>query len=160
MILEKNNNINNNIQINEIEINDNNNIEIYPKNKNILTLSPSAKKTKKVKKKKKKRKSIIDNQNDPPTESVQDAIQNIKPNNNIKKKNNNEKQNGNINDNEIPLNEGREGEINKIKNSNRPFGNLKFNNKNARSHNRNEISKGQFSMQKDQTDRGLLKSNI
>ena len=157
----KNNNINNNIQINEIEINDNNNnIEIYPKNKNILTLSPSTKKTKKVKKKKKKRKSIIDNQNDPPTESVQDAIQNIKPNNNIKRKNNNEKQNGNINDNEIPLNEGREGEINKIKNSNRPFGNLKFNNKNARSHNRNEISKGQFSMQKDQTDRGLLKSNI
>ena len=57
------------------------------------------------------------------------------------------------------LNEGRD-DINKIKNSSKPFGNIKFNNRNVKNQNRAEISKGQFSIQKDQTDRGLLKSNL
>ena len=61
---------------------------------------------------------------------------------------------------EINLNEGKQGEINKIKNSTKPFGNIKFNNRVVKNHGRNEISKGQYSMQKDQTDRGLLKSNL
>ena len=55
---------------------------------------------------------------------------------------------------------GGENEINKIKNTNKPFGNIKFNNRVVKSHNRNEISKGHYSMQKDQTDRGLLKNNL
>ena len=63
-------------------------------------------------------------------------------------------------ENVINLNEGKQGEINKIKNSTKPFGNIKFNNRVVKNHGRNEISKGQYSMQKDQTDRGLLKSNL
>ena len=152
-------NNNNKIRISDIEINDNKNIEIYPNNKNILTISPTKKRKKVIKKKKKKRKNIIENNVEPPTESAQEGIPIINPNNSYKnKKSNNDNVNGNIK-NGIYLNEGREGEINKIKN-NRPFENIKFNNKNTRSQNRNEVSKGQFSMQKDQTDRGLLKSNL
>ena len=155
-----NSNNNNKIQINEIELNDNKNIEIYPSNKNVLTLSPSSKKHKKsLKKKKKKRKSVIDNNIESPTETAQEGIQIIKPNNSYKNNDKGNKENGNVNENGIYLNEGKEGEINKIRN-NRPFGNIKFSTKNARSHNRTDISKGQFSMQKDQTDRGLLKSNL
>ena len=63
-------------------------------------------------------------------------------------------------ENVINLNEGKQCEINKIKNSTKPFGNIKFNNRVVKNHGRNEISKGQYSMQKDQTDRGLLKSNL
>ena len=63
-------------------------------------------------------------------------------------------------ENVINLNEGKQGEINKIKNSTKPFGNIKLNNRVVKNHGRNEISKGQYSMQKDQTDRGLLKSNL
>lgn len=41
----------------------------------------------------------------------------------------------------------------------KPFSNIRFNNRNVRN-NKNDISKGQLSMQRDQTDRGLLKSNL
>ena len=105
------------------------------------------------------RKSVIDNNIESPTETAQEGIQIIKPNNSYKNNDKGNKENGNVNENGIYLNEWKEGEINKIRN-NRPFGNIKFSTKNARSHNRTDISKGQFSMQKDQTDRGLLKSNL
>ena len=41
-------------------------------------------------------------------------------------------------ENVINLNEGKQGEINKIKNSNKPFGNIKFNNRVVKNHGRNE----------------------
>ena len=156
--------VNTKVDINDVDLNDEKNIEIYP-NKNVVSVSPSPKKKKKVIKKKKKKQ---DNANEfklnSPTEPAQEAIP-IKVNTNKKKKNSKDNDNGNenannIKDNEINLNEGKQGEINKIKNSTKPFGNIKFNNRVVKNHGRNEISKGQYSMQKDQTDRGLLKSNL
>ena len=46
-----------------------------------------------------------------------------------------------------------------LRGSGRPFASIKFNTRNGKNNNRNEISKVQLSMQRDQTDRGLLKSN-
>jgi hypothetical protein len=153
-------NNNNNDNVDDI-LNNNKNIEIYPKSQTILNLSPKSKKKKKiVKKKKKKQENLIDNKIDSPTEPAQEPTPNSKVITNKKKKHNNENnENGDININEIKLGEGREGEVIKIKNSAKPFGNIKFNNRNVKNNNRNEISKGQFSM-RDQTDRGLLKSNL
>ena len=154
-----NNKINND---NELDLNDENNIEIYP-GKNIISLSPNQKKKKKVVKKKKRRKSVKDVKLDSPTEPFPETIP-IKLSTNKKKKINKENEDENLNqknnNNEININMGGENEINKIKNTNKPFGNIKFNNRVVKSHNRNEISKGHYSMQKDQTDRGLLKNNL
>ena len=149
--------VNTKVDINDVDLNDEKNIEIYP-NKNVVSVSPSPKKKKKVIKKKKKNNANEFKLNSP-TEPAQEAIP-IKVNTNKKKKNSKDNDNGNenannIKDNEINLNEGKQGEINKIKNSTKPFGNIVVKN-----HGRNEISKGQYSMQKDQTDRGLLKSNL
>jgi len=94
-----------------------------------------------------------------PTEPALEQTPSIKVSTNKKKKQYNNENNENGDINEINLNEGREGDVNKIKNSAKPFGNIKFNNRNVKSSNRNEVSKGQFSM-RDQTDRGLLKSNL
>jgi phospholipid-transporting ATPase len=151
--------INNNDNIDDI-LNDNKNIEIYPKDQTVLNLSPKSKKKKKVvKKKKKKTENLIDNKMESPTEPALEQTPSIKVTTNKKKKQNNNENNENGDINEINLNEGREGDVNKIKNSSKPFGNIKFNNRNVKSINRSEISKGQFSM-RDQTDRGLLKSNL
>ena len=149
-----------------MDLNDEKNIEIYP-NKNVVSVSPSQKKKKKViKKKKKKQENVNEFKLDSPTEPAQEAIP-IKVNTYKKPKNSKDNVNvngneiaNNIKDNVINLNEGKQGEINKIKNSTKPFGNIKFNNRVVKNHGRNEISKGQYSMQKDQTDRGLLKSNL
>lgn len=46
-----------------------------------------------------------------------------------------------------------------LRSSERPFGNIKFSSRNVKTNNRNEISKTQL-YQRDQTDRGLLKSNL
>ena len=156
--------VNTKVDINDADLNNEKNIEIYP-NKNVASLSPSQKKKKKViKKKKKKQDNVNDFKLDSPTEPAQEAIP-IKVSTNKKKKTIRDNVNGNenannIQDNEINLNEGKKGEIVKIKNSTKPFGNIKFNNRVVKNHGRNEISKGQYSMQKDQTDRGLLKSNL
>ena len=158
--------VNTKVDINDVDLNDEKNIEIYP-NKNVVSVSPSQKKKKKViKKKKKKQENVNEFKLDSPTEPAQEAIP-IKVNTYKKPKNSKDNVNvngneiaNNIKDNVINLNEGKQGEINKIKNSTKPFGNIKFNNRVVKNHGRNEISKGQYSMQKDQTDRGLLKSNL
>ena len=146
--------------IDNIDLNDDNNIEIYSKNKELPNSSSSSqKKKKKVIKKKKKKTEILNNIIDsPPKEPSQELNPNTKIVNKKKKDNFNNDENGS-NHNEMILNEGRD-DINKIKNSSKPFGNIKFNNRNVKNQNRAEISKGQFSIQKDQTDRGLLKSNL
>jgi len=79
---------------------------------------------------------------------------------NQKKKKTSDNSDNENNNNGLNLMEGKE-EMNIMKNSSKPFSNIKFNNnRNTRLHNRNENSKVQFSLQKDQTDRGLLKSNL
>ena len=145
--------------IDNIDLNEHNNVEIYSKKiEPSNSSSSSQKKKKKVIKKKKRKTEIINNKNDSPKEPSQELNSNIKFSNKKKKDISDNNENGN-NHIDIILNEGRE-EINKIRNSTKPFGNIKFNNRNVRNHNRSEISKGQFSIQKDQTDRGLLKSNL
>ena len=150
--------INSKIDIKEIGLSEEKNVEIFPK-KNKISLSPTTKKKKKViKKKKKKQENVNGFKLDFPTEPQQEAIP-IKVSAN-KKKNIKDNENGNENIiHNTNLNDGAEVEINKIKNSTKPFGNIKFNNKVVKNQGRNDISKGQYSMQKDQTDRGLLKSN-
>ena len=131
-----------------IQINDNKNVEIYSNNNNnILSLSPSPsgiKKKKKIiiKKKKKISHDLVENQNE---EKCVKTVTN--------------KQNINQEVNGISLNEGREGQMINLRGSGRPFASIKFNTRNGKNNNRNEISKVQLSMQRDQTDRGLLKSN-
>ena len=101
----------------------------------------------------------------------QDEIPNIKlSNNKIKRKNidtKNDEINVDINNyestqknwNESNIGGDNNIEIKKIKTNMKPFSNIRFNNRNVRN-NKNDISKGQLSMQRDQTDRGLLKSNL
>ena len=78
----------------------------------------------------------------------------------------NENENIEIKNNNSVINENKGIEINRIKgntnSSNKPFSNIKFNSRNTRNINlnRNDSFKGQFSLQKDQTDRGLLKSSV
>ncbi len=182
-----NNNMNKKTEIlikNEIdnEIDNNKGIQVHPMNINInvnnSSLSSSKKMKKKVikKKKKKKNESIGGNKfGDALTDQAQsaDIIQNMKSNTiNKKKKINdyNEKENENenieIKNNNSVINENKGIEINRIKgntnSSNKPFSNIKFNSRNTRNINlnRNDSFKGQFSLQKDQTDRGLLKSSV
>ena len=160
-------NINNNeigkiktIKISNNDLIDNKNIEIYPSNENnVLTLSTSTKKKKKIivkkKIKKKKNKNIIENKD---KFQVGTALSNkvvISKKIRLTKNSDNENKNENI----INLKDEKEGETNGIGFSGKPFENIKFNNKNSRNNNRNEISKG-FSLQKDQTDRELLKSSL
>ena len=115
-----------------------------------------------TKRKKKKKKSQINNINFSQN-PIQESNQYISNNNdiNINQKNNiYNNENTNVHNNGIDMNEEKKGEIGQIKQSNRPFGNIKFNNRiSNKNHNRNDISKGQLYMQKDQTDRSLLKSN-
>ena len=173
--IDKNNNkeLNDNININDngydnkkIEIsnnafNDNKNMQIYPVNKNETSLSQSKKVKKKIiKKKKKKRNSIADSKIDSSLDPSNDAIINNKLGSNQKKKKTSDNSDNENNNNGLNLMEGKE-EMNIMKNSSKPFSNIRFNNnRNTRLHNRNENSKVQFSLQKDQTDRGLLKSNL
>jgi hypothetical protein len=151
------------------------NVQIFPidnKQYNNTINSISDKKKKKIVKKKKKKldNNLIDNKVDSIIYNPQDEISNIKiTNNKIKRKNidsNNDNLNIDINNYESTqknLNENIGGdnniEVKKIKNNMKPFSNIRFNNRNVKN-NRNDISKGQLSMQRDQTDRGLLKSNL
>jgi soluble P-type ATPase len=151
------------------------NVQIFPidnKQYNNTINSISDKKKKKIVKKKKKKldNNLIDNKVDSIIYNPQDEISNIKiTNNKIKRKNidsNNDNLNIDINHYESTqknLNENIGGdnniEVKKIKNNMKPFSNIRFNNRNVKN-NRNDISKGQLSMQRDQTDRGLLKSNL
>ena len=146
------------LEISNNYLKDEKNIEVYPVDKNVISVSPTKKVKKKIiKKKKKKRNSITDFKIDPPTEPAQDIALNIKFSNTYKKKrssviSDNDNNNNNLNN--------KTEEVNKIKISTKPFNNIKFsNNRNTKFSNRNEISKGQYYLQKDQTDRGLLKSN-
>ena len=150
--------INNEINIenkgDNIEVKNKKNVEVYASNnsKDILVLSPSSNKKKKkviVKKKKKKVSNEIENKVDSQEKQV------IYETPKIKKKSQN-KQNVNQEINGFNLNEG--GEVN-LRSSERPFGNIKFSSRNVKTNNRNEISKTQL-YQRDQTDRGLLKSNL
>ena len=114
-------------------LNDGNNIQIYVSNKcnNILQTTKKVVKKKIVKKKKKKKTINIDKSVGPSQELGPNAATTI-------------------------MNGGKE-ETNQIKN-NKVFNNIKFNNNrnNTKINSRNEISKGQLSSQKDQTDRSLL----
>ena len=162
-------NINNNeikkiktIKIDSNELIDDKNIEIYPNNnKNIL--SGSTKKKKKIKKKKVKKKKSNDivNVKDPPIETeLSSKLNSLKKMRKILNHENNENnENNNINTNIVNFNEDKNEEVNRIDVSRKPFRNIKFNNKSMKNNNRNEVS-SRFSMQKDQTDRGLLKSNL
>ena len=158
-----------NININNIEFD--NEIQVHPMIVNVSSTTSSKKMKKKVVKKKKKKKYLSNPDNkvgEAPTEQAQspESIPNIKFNNNNKKQRNqdlNENVNEIIINNNNCINDKRAIEINRIKGNNthnKPFSNIKFNSRNAKNSNRNESFKGQFSLQKDQTDRGLLKSNI
>ena len=149
------------IEISNNALNDDKNKQINLMDKNDTSLSQSKKVMKKIiKKKKKKRNSVTNIKIDSSIEPSNQAIINNKlDNNQIKKKASDNSDNEN-NNNGLNLKEGKV-ETNIIKNSSRPFSNIKFNNnRNARIHNRNEITKVQYSLQKDQTDRGLLKTNL
>ena len=158
-----------NININNIEFD--NEIQVHPMIVNVSSTTSSKKMKKKVVKKKKKKKYLSNPDNkvgEAPTEQAQspESIPNIKFNNNNKKQriqDLNENVNEIIINNNNCINDKRAIEINRIKGNNannKPFSNIKFNSRNAKNSNRNESFKGQFSLQKDQTDRGLLKSNI
>jgi hypothetical protein len=132
--------------------------------------SMSDKKKKKIVKKKKKKinNNLIDNKVDSIIYNPQEEIPNIKLSNNKSKNKNIDSNNDEINidinnciSTQKNWNEGGDNnnEIKKIRTNMKPFSNIRFNNRNVRN-NRNDISKGQLSMQKDQTDRGLLKSNL
>ena len=120
---------NNNVNV----LNNENNIQIYVSNKsnNILQTTKKVVKKKIVKKKKKKKSINIDKSVGPSQELGPNAATTM-------------------------MNGGKE-EINQIKN-NKVFNNIKFNSNrnNTKINSRNEISKGQLSSQKDQTDRSLL----
>jgi len=151
-------------------------VQIFPIDSKQYNKNNSDKKKKKIIKKKKKKvnNNLIDNKVDSITYNPQDEIPNIKLSNNImKRKNidtNNDEINIDINPNNYEntqkiWNESNIGgdnnniEVKKIRNNSKPFSNIRFNNRNVRN-TRNDISKGQLSIQRDQTDRGLLKSNL
>ena len=150
-------------------------VQIFPINSKQINSNSSVsdKKKKKIVKKKKKKidNNLIDNKVDSIVYNPQDEIPNIKlSNNKIKRKNidtKNDEINVDINNyestqknwNESNIGGDNNIEIKKIKTNMKPFSNIRFNNRNVRN-NKNDISKGQLSMQRDQTDRGLLKSNL
>ena len=161
------------ILANDNVLNEEKDVKIFPvDNKDISNNNSSSDKKKKriVKKKKKKiDNNLIDNKTNSIVNNHHDEIPNIKLSSNKIRDNNidinNNDINMDINNYESTQKNWNENnfhdniEVKKIKNNMKPFSNIRFNNRNVRN-NRNDISKGQSSIQRDQTDRGLLKSNL
>ena len=128
--IQKNQNMNEKLEISNNDLNNENNIQIFPSSKSnsILPTKKKIIKKKTIKKKKKKKTTIMDKSVGPSSEPPQDYPTNA-------------------------INGGKE-ENNQIKN-NKLYNNINNNRNTAKSHTRNEISKG-LSLQKDQTDRSLL----
>ena len=167
--------ITNRIMANDKELNEENNIQIFSINNNNNFSIPSYKRKRKIIKKKKKlmNNNLINNKIDSAIEIPQEAIPNIKLYNKYKKQQTEGNHEININNygfsqkNVINMNDlsvdnnalENNLEIKKTKTNTKPFSNIKFNNRNIK--NNNDFSnRQQMSIQRDQTDRGLLKSNI
>ena len=147
--------ISKNIIIEDINKNSEDNpIVVYSNNSEFLP--PSQRK----KVKKKKRKSISTrNQNPPNGTEKKNSINNNEneiDNNNDNNNNNEQQQNGEVYRNSASSNNVKEGETSKAKSNVKPFGNIKFNNKDGKS--QKNVTK--LSIQKDITDRNLLKDNF
>ena len=155
------------------EVKDPQNVQIFPiDNLQHTNNSVSDKKKKRVirKKKKKINNNLIDNKVDSIVYNPQDEIPNIKLSNTKNKRKNIDTNNDDIN---LDLNNyestqknwnennliGDNVEVKKIRNNNKPFSNIRFNNRNVRN-SKNDLSKGQSSIQRDQTERGLLKPSL